>query len=329
MVNGVGGSSQNSQFQIQNSNNRAKARDPQNTDQASGKERNTPIPAPRDQKGSVETPKAKNPLSELGFSGSFDFSLSMSKSMQIVEGESKRSVSQSMSLEFNLSVDANGRLGGSFAGPGVPEEASNVDEAKDDDPFSAENTANRIIDFVKRAAELTKKLGISNLETDEEKDKFATMQTEAVKLGFKQARNILGSLDDDREGRVNNTYDLVLDGLDRFFHPEKYEDEESEVVAQPADQGDGQSGTGEGSFSSSKSFSLNFQVKIEGNGEFNPEDLNSFVDDAFSQVQDVFNKFLGGGSDSESDSEEGSFNPANLFSLDQLNPDRVRSLIGE
>ena len=152
------------------------------------------------------------------------------------------------------------------------------------------------------------------------------MQTEAVKLGFGQARNILGSLDTDREDRVNNTYDLVLDGLDRYFHPEKYEDE-AEEVAEPTDPGEGQSG--EGSFSSSKSFSLNFQVKIEGNGEFNTDDLNSFVEDAFSQVQDVFDKFLGGGSETDSDSEEGSFNPANLFSLDQLKPERVRALVGE
>jgi len=308
MVDGVGGSAKNPQLLIQGSQARAK-RENQATDQASSQLQDAPV---------------KNPINELGFSGSFDFSLNMSKSMQIVEGESKRSVSQSLSLEFNLSIDANGKLGGSFAGPGVPEDPE-VDEAKDDDPFSAENTANRIVDFVKRAAELTKKLGISKLETDEEKERFATLQTDAVKLGFKQARNLLGSLDSDREDRVNSTYDLVMDGLDRFFNPEKYEDEETDEV-QEAPQESSEQGTNlDSQFSASKSFSLNFQISIEGNGEFNPDELNSFVEDAFSNVQDVFDKFLGG----ESDSEEGDFNPANLFNLDQINSDRVRSLIGE
>jgi len=310
MVNGVSGSSQNSQFFIQNSNSRAKSKTQEDESKQS----------PQD---GVNLEKSlNNSLSELGFSGSIDFSLDMSKSMQIVEGESKRSISQSLSLEFNLSIDANGKLGGSFAGPGVAEEPKSAEETKDDDPWSAENTANRIIDFVKRAADITKKLGISNLEMDEEKERFETLQVNAVKEGFKQARSLLGSLDTDREDRVNNTYDLVLDGLDRYFHPEKYEDEE-EVQSAPEESSE--EGTGEGSqFSSSQSFSLNFQVSIEGNGEFNPEELNEFVGDAFSQVQDVFGQFLGGGS------EEGEgFNPINLFSLDQIRRERVRSLVGE
>lgn len=268
-------------------------------------------------KGLVDEPSLEHYLQKSAFEGSLDIKLDMSKSMQILESESRRSISQSFALEFNLTVDFEGKIGGSFQDARSSQIASTSRSGKDEkDPYSAENTANRIIDFVKRAADLTRSLGISNLENEDEKNHFETLQLGAVKEGFKQARSILGNLDRDRDDRVNDTYALVMDGLDRYFHPENYEDDDSS-----SEEGLEDLNNSVKTLSASQNFSLNFQLSMNGEGVFNAEELHEFVEDAFSEVKNLFEGFLWGKNGEES------FNPLGLFQLDRLSQDRVRALV--
>jgi hypothetical protein len=73
---------------------------------------------------------------------SMDFKMDMSRSMQVVENEGKRSISYSMSMNFSVSVDEMGKLRAKAEDASAPKSA-------DDDFFSPENTAGRIVDFVK------------------------------------------------------------------------------------------------------------------------------------------------------------------------------------
>ena len=162
------------------------------------------------------------------------------------------------------------------------------------------------------------------LDTEAGLDQFRTSQTDAVKLGFKQARNILGNLAPEKDDRVSNTYDYVMDGLDKFFNG----DEEEAVEEAPAQES---ASPGEGNYYSSQSFSLSFQVEIEASGDFNQEDLDAFVQDSFGQVNDFFQNFIGGGEESgeAQEGEGGGFPPMELFNLDRFRPERVQSLIEE
>jgi hypothetical protein len=269
--------------------------------------------------------EGKAPVNQFEIADSLDFSMDYSRTMQVLEGESERSLKESMSFEFNLSVDFSGKLRGSFEGPGAPANARGAEESEevekeDDDPWSPKNTAGRIVDFVKQAFEMINSRQPGLLDTEAGLDQFRTSQTDAVKLGFKQARNILGNLTQDKDDRVASTYDYVMEGLDKFFDG----DEDEEVVEEAPPQEPTR--PGQGNFYSSQSFSLSFEVEIEASGNFNQDDLDAFVKDSFGQVNDIFQKFIGGG---EGDEEGGGFNPMELFNLDQLRPDRTQSLLEE
>lgn len=250
-------------------------------------------------------------LRELQYSQKLDFSLNYAKSMQVVENGAKREMSQSLSLEFNISVEANGRLRSQAQVPGGEAEKTSSEL---EDLFGPEATAGRIVDFVKSAFEFTKLYGENKLETDEDRLKFQESQTDAVKKGFEQAKKLLGKLPEDVESGIGKTFDLVLEGLEKFFNGD--EEEVSEETAPTPENGQ---------YYSSQSFSLSYQLEVNAQGNFDPEELQAFIDDSLSQVQDVFADFLGGGKQGE----ETGFNPFGLFQLDQLNLDKVKGLLSE
>ncbi|MCJ8344776.1 DUF5610 domain-containing protein [bacterium] len=242
---------------------------------------------------------------------SFSFSMNYSKAMQVIEGESKQESLKSMSMEFSISVDFSGKLS---ASPISQAEASQ--SAGNDDPFSPENTAGRIIDFIKQAFSFTKAFGDNPLKSDDDISSFRTAQEDAVKKGFGQARNLLGDVDDDINGGINSTFDLVFKGLEDFFNSIGQDDSEEEpdddvTSTDPAN----------GSYYSSQSFSLSYQVSMSAEGNFSEDELNSFIDDSFNQVQDIFGKFIGG------DEEGSSFNPFDLFASDEFNNDKISNLL--
>ncbi|PCJ16964.1 MAG: hypothetical protein COB02_14960 [Candidatus Cloacimonadota bacterium] len=240
---------------------------------------------------------------------SFSFSMNYSKAMQVIEGESKQESLKSMSMEFSISVDFSGKLS---ASPISQEEAAQLSEKED--PFSPENTANRIVDFIKQAFSFTKAFGQNPLENDSDIAKFRTAQEDAVKKGFGQARSLLGDVDEKTDGGINSTFDLVFKGLEDFFsglnNKDKQEPKEVETTS-PAN----------GNFYSSQSFSLSYQVSISAEGNFSEDELNSFIDDSFKQVNDIFGKFIGGGE------EEGGFNPFDLISSDSLDTEKIGNLL--
>ncbi|MCO4783703.1 MAG: DUF5610 domain-containing protein [Candidatus Cloacimonetes bacterium] len=241
---------------------------------------------------------------------SYSFSMNYTKAMQVIEGESKQESLKSMSLDFSISVDYSGRLS---ASPLSQEEAAQ--QTEDDDPFSPENTANRIVDFIKQAFSFTKAFGENPLESSDDILNFRTAQEDAVKQGFGQARNLLGDVDEDIDGGINSTYDLVFKGLEDFFNGINGEDseEETDEVASTEDPSNG-------NFYSSQSFSLSYQVSVNAEGNFSEDELNSFIDDSFNQVQDIFGKFIGG-------EDEGAFNPFDLISAEGLNNDKISNLL--
>lgn len=241
---------------------------------------------------------------------SYSFSMNYTKAMQVIEGESKQESLKSMSLDFSISVDFSGKLS---ASPLSQEEAAQQTES--DDPFSPENTANRIVDFIKQAFSFTKAFGENPLESDDDILSFRSAQEDAVKQGFGQARSLLGDVNDDIDGGINSTYDLVFKGLEDFFNGigDKDSDEESTEEVAPSDPANG-------NFYSSQSFSLSYQVSINAEGNFSEDELNSFIGDSFDQVQDMFGKFIGG-------EEEGAFNPFDLISADGLSNEKVSSLL--
>lgn len=252
-------------------------------------------------------------LSEISESS---FSLDLSRSLKVVEGEARKNVVSAFDLEISLSVSASGKLESNLRKlSDQAEEASKSETSEAENPFSPENTAKRIVEFVRQAMGFARNSGKLDENSESALSRFAELQINSVKEGFKQARGILGKIPDEVSGGINNTYDLVMDGLDRLFHPEKYEDEENQAekpVKDPAN----------GSFYSSQSFSLSFQLSISAEGQFDPEELNSFIEDSFGKVQDAFSSFL----------EEGEgalgFNPMELFSKGEFKPEKMMSLLG-
>jgi len=251
-------------------------------------------------------------VQNLSLENSFAFEMNYQKSMQVMEGEAKRSISKSLSFEFSISIEANGKLSAKAGVPGEGEESQSLQ-----DLFTPEKTAGRIVDFVKSAFDFLSKFGEKNMEDEDEFARFQQMQTDAVKEGFKQARGLLGAMPDDVESGIDQTFDLVMEGLDKFFNGEEEEGEDTEAVASSLDPSNG-------NFYSSQSFSLSFQLSVSAEGNFDPEELNNFVEDSMGEVQSLFDKFLSGGED-----EESGFNPLELFNLGGLNEGRIRGLLGE
>lgn len=248
-------------------------------------------------------------VQETSLSESLAFELNLSKSMQVVEGESKRSITKSLSLEFSLNFENNR----------VMTEKSQV--PKGDDMFSPENTANRIVDFVKSAFKFSQLFGENKLETEEDRSNFQETQTGAVEEGFKQARGLLGDLPGEIESGMSKTFDLIMEGLDKFFGGEEDVSEEPAEIFDPAN----------GNFYSSQSFSLSYQLEVNAQGDFANEELQAFMSDRMGQVQNAFQDFLDslGGGESTDSNQSPLLNPLGLFQLDSLNTDKIQGLLQE
>lgn len=241
---------------------------------------------------------------------SFDFKLGYSRSMQIVEGESRSQIVKAFDMEISISVSATGKLESSLRRES--EKAQEEETTESSDPFSPENTAKRIVDFVKQALSFSRKFGKEPVETEDQLARFAELQTNAVKEGFRQARKILGKMPTEVDKGVDNTYDLVMKGLDKLFNPKAEEETSDEVVIgkDPSKAG----------FYSSQSFSLSFKLQVQGNGEFSKDELNDFVNKSFGQVQDAFQGFLSG-------DEKIGFSPKDLFSRGNFSPEKMKGLL--
>ena len=248
-------------------------------------------------------------VQETSLSESLAFELNLSKSMQVVEGESKRSITKSLSLEFSLNFENNR----------VMTEKSQV--PKGDDMFSPENTANRIVDFVKSAFKFSQLFGENKLETEEDRSNFQETQTGAVEEGFKQARGLLGDLPGEIESGISKTFDLIMEGLDKFFGGEEDVSEEPAETFDPAN----------GNFYSSQSFSLSYQLEVNAQGDFANEELQAFMSNRMGQVQNAFQDFLDSlsGGDNTDSTESPLLNPMGLFQLDSLNTDKIQGLLQE
>jgi hypothetical protein len=232
------------------------------------------------------------------------FKMDLSRSLSIVEKENQSEIKKSLSMNFSFSMDIS-----SFEA-----RAQKNNAEYSDDPFSPENTAGRIVDFVKQAYKFTEKFGENTLESDEDIAAFREMQTDAVKEGFKQARGLLGNLPEDVESGVGKTFDLVMDGLDKFFENPDAAEEVDEASSKDPSMA---------SYYSSKSFSLSFQLEMSAEGQFNQEQLDDYVQNAFQEVQDWFSSYLTGGDDES----QSAFDPFSLFSLGGLNSDKIAALL--
>ncbi|MBW7874712.1 MAG: DUF5610 domain-containing protein [Candidatus Cloacimonetes bacterium] len=241
---------------------------------------------------------------------SFDFKLGYTRSMQILEGESRSQIVKAFDMEISISVSATGKLESSLRRES--ERASEEESTESSDPFSPENTAKRIVDFVRQALGFARKFGKEPVETEEQLARFAELQTNAVKEGFRQARKILGKMPTEVDKGVDNTYDLVMKGLDKLFKPKAEEDVSDEVEAgkNPA----------KAQFYSSQSFSLSFKLQVQGNGQFSKDELNDFVNQSFGQVQDAFKGILSGQDKLE-------FSPRDLFSKGSFSLEKMKGLL--
>lgn len=247
---------------------------------------------------------------------SFSFSMDLRRSLQIVEGESRSQIVKAFEMEVSISVSASGKLESSLR-----RESEKAQEAEpvNDDPFSPENTSKRIVDFVKQALAFTRKFTDNPVETDEQMQRFAELQTNAVKEGFRQARRLLGKLPDEVNSGIGKTYDLTMKGLDELFNP-KAESEEGEVAEEQTAISSGPASAG---YYSSQSFSLSFKLQVQANGEFDQKELSEFIDSSFNSVQDAFSKYFRGGKDSGAET----FDPLALFSNGSFSLDRMKSLL--
>ena len=246
---------------------------------------------------------------------SLAFELSLSKSMQVVEGESKRSISENLSLEFSLSFENSNIMSNKGQVP-LPKEGGTSLE----DMFSPEKTAGRIVDFIKSAFKYSRLFGENKLESEDDVKRFQDSQSGAVEEGFKQARGLLGKLPEDIEDGISQAFDLVMEGLDKFFSGD--EEVENDSMVELLDPSDG-------NYYSSQSFSLSYQLEVNAEGNFAPEELQEFMNDRLGQVQDAFQGFLNSITGETEQEEEQAFNPMELFQFGSLNTERVQSLLQE
>lgn len=250
---------------------------------------------------------------------SFTFSMDLKRSLQIVEGESRKQVVSAFEMEVSISVSATGKLESSLR-----RESEKAQEADPvfDDPFSPENTSRRIVDFVKQAMAYTRKFSDNPLETDEQMERFATLQTNAVKEGFRQARKLLGKLPEEVDSGIGKTYDLTMKGLNELFNPgSQTEDSEEAEASEPVEVAQGT--PAQAGFYSSQSFSLSFKLQVQANGEFSKAELDEYIKDSFATVRDAFAKYIGGGKKDEASN----FDPLSLFSNGSFSLDRMKSLL--
>ena len=102
-------------------------------------------------------------------------------------------------------------------------EASNETESGDEtnvieeleDYFSAENTANRILDVATSFFELSS-FNKASGNNEESRQQFSDLIGAAIKEGFRQAKEVLGDLPKEISGQIQETNELVFSGLEDF-----------------------------------------------------------------------------------------------------------------
>jgi len=158
----------------------------------------------------LKSPEVKSPSIQDSISSNFDLNgdlQTLQNSVRTVYDQ----VKQQLQEYYGLSSDEEAIADSAML---PPEDASAQDLVEF---FSPENTASRIVDFA------TNFLGAyqGNHPDDSENDQvnqFTTMIGEAIKQGFDEAEDILGSFDELGEigDNIQKTYDLVLTGLEEF-----------------------------------------------------------------------------------------------------------------
>jgi|GEM_PF-2008102 len=202
-------------------------------------------------------------IQKAAYAESMAFSLDLSHSLQVAEGETRRSLASAYSMEFSFSME-------SLLQGGMDEDALMDPEA----------TAGRILDFVSTAFDEARKFADDFNGNDEDIAHFLELSEDAIFEGFSNARDLLGELDPETESKMTETLDLVVGGLEELFA-----DDEGEMLP-PAPK------PGEGSYYSSQSFSLAYQVSMQTNGLFQNEELQDFIHESMAKVQEFFNNLM-------------------------------------
>lgn len=191
------------------------------------------------------------------------FSLELSNSLRVAEGETRRSLASAYSMKFSFSMEhlMGEDMGGEY-------------------PLDPRATAGRILDFVGTAFDEARKFADDFGSNQSGIADFLELSEEAIYSGFSRARDLLGELDSETDSKMSETLDLVLGGLEDLFA-----EDSPEKPAEAASPHEGQ-------FYSSQSFSLAYQVKMQNDGLFNGEELQGFIQESMARVQAYFDSLL-------------------------------------
>lgn len=151
----------------------------------------------------------------------FEVNIQISQAVASANGVEMQSVSFSLkgSMEYLNQLSGQGATD-----TGAASAASPVDKLMEF--FSPENTAGRILDFALGffgQSEAYKAQG----DTEDSRQSFADMIGAAIQKGFDQAQGILGQVDDDTQGKIDTTHEIVFAGLDNFIKGLQSSDEDS------------------------------------------------------------------------------------------------------
>jgi len=217
-----------------------------------------------------------------------------------------------MSLEFSLSYEYSGEGKGNFGPEELMKKFEDMMGMGEEGDSSSDGMVGRVMDFINGAMDFAGEFGEGLLDEPEGRERFADVQRDAVHRGFSKARDFLPEkIPKEHEDGIQNALDMIMGGIDSLFSSfgmgEEGEGEEMALMPPPH--------PGEASYYSSESFSLSFEVEIEASGNFNPKELNSFVEDSFAQVMDFFSDVMGGGEEGDEDKQNKSlgFDPRHLF----------------
>jgi hypothetical protein len=93
------------------------------------------------------------------------------------------------------------------------EETNVIEELED--YFSAENTANRILDVATSFFELSS-FNQASGNSEQSRQQFSDFIGAAIQEGFRQAKEVLGDLPEEISGKIQETNQLVFSGLEDF-----------------------------------------------------------------------------------------------------------------
>lgn len=168
---------------------------------------------------------------------SLSISVQFELNYQSVSSVSGAATGTSLSLSLSASFELGSLSSGSnpFAASTDGTDATDASSANDPlaslrDYFSPEKTAQRILDFSLSffgQSDAFAQYG----DTEEGRGSFADMMGKAIQKGFDQALGILGDLPDQTSNEIDQTHQLVFDGLDKFTK-NGTSDEDSGVYSQ-------------------------------------------------------------------------------------------------